>query len=383
MQLDDISYVYSEDFKNIPDIAPYILKFKPNRLVGRGTHVLCFANDVQGIVIKCCMKAPDTILHTLDKFNEALALFKLHNFPILYPIDVINTKNYIIYTQYLAKDLSREHVTDLFLLKILNFIKKMIKSEIKIPDIYHRNFGLYENKLYLYDFHNVEKFTRGSANFMISNLFSLFYVNNIIYKKSKCNIETKITTQFVQTTQFGKNILPKRQYELLQHLYDNNLRSALEKIELITNELHTTVKILYYTIEGDFQLKLLSPKSKALFNIFSDIFKYIDPRSIYFLDTLCDLLFALIYSHPKINFYTNFNLKYSTFYNVNNLLNIEPMHSHDIISSKNFVLKDNSKCNYIIKIKNIDLLNESDFVNLIRMDVVNEFGLVVATYLTQ
>ena len=128
----------------------------------------------------------------------------------------------------------------------------MIENNIKLADIYYKNFGYdNNNNIKYFDFHNIEDFTTSSNNFIITNLFCIFHYyfiplipiipiigNENEKEKEKIFKSSEIISDDLN---FGKSIFPKPFYELLISIYNinnvdsyNNLKNRLS-IEIIIN----------------------------------------------------------------------------------------------------------------------------------------------------
>jgi hypothetical protein len=105
----------------------------------------------------------------------------------------------------------------------------MIRMNLRVSDIFFRNFGIYQNKVYLFDFHDVDNFD-SSSNFMISNLYSLF---TQLGKNLGWPVQDVVITSMNLVIQdnFGESRFPEMIVRFLQSLYAKNYSKALEYLE--------------------------------------------------------------------------------------------------------------------------------------------------------
>src|SRR3990167_7747582 len=162
-------YIYIIMYDNILSIN-VIKSLNPTRFLEKGTHSICLMNDKENIVIKYCLKANHTILKTYDMFIEFIDKLKNSNINkyILYPIKIYDySESHIIYVQNFCEQL--KSIDSIFIFTMFAFVKDMISSNIKLQDIYFKNFGIYNNNIYIYDIHNIESFTseENTCNFLV------------------------------------------------------------------------------------------------------------------------------------------------------------------------------------------------------------------------
>lgn len=213
-----------------------LISLSVNRYISSGTHVVCFANDPAGLVVKCCYKSPETIL---DKFTEFVEKMKLAHFPILPPITIIDdpTQKWLIYTQQMCSPLSELQITPVTAWQVLDFVANMISNGLKISDIYYRNFGILNNQLYFFDYHNIDSFAHTSHGFLIKNLYCLFTRLGINYnpngKWQNClDIKDIKSSQLILPNEnFGKNRFPRCFYRLLISLNEQKSTESINYLK--------------------------------------------------------------------------------------------------------------------------------------------------------
>jgi len=171
-----------------------------------------------------------------------------NGFPILPYIDYLSTiYNYIIYTQPLCTSLTELDINLIIVREILSFVKSMLDTEIKISDIFYKNFGLIGNKLYFYDYHNVEKFGSGNG-FLVKNLYCLFTrlgINiNPRNEWTNCLDIKDILSRELAVENYGHGRFPRPFHKLLIKLTENNLDRSKHYLQsclsYIDNEINQT-----------------------------------------------------------------------------------------------------------------------------------------------
>ena len=162
----------SFDISKIAELSKFLLSLGSIQYIGHGAMCICFSQYEK--VIKCCKKSKQTIVKSKDIFFEKINLLKENNMPILYPYDVIYDDDYwLVYTQPLCRQIDGKMISYKMCYDFLNFVKKMLEKNIRLSDIYYRNFGIHKNQICLFDFHEIDSFDI-SSNFMENNLYSLF-----------------------------------------------------------------------------------------------------------------------------------------------------------------------------------------------------------------
>ena len=296
------------------NISDKILSFNPTKYLSAGTHVTCFVRDTDNIVIKCCQCAPETILKNENLFVEQTTMLQSHNFPILPYIEYMTTDhNYIIYTQQLCTSLTELDVNLIICGQILDFVHLMLNTGIKISDIFYKNFGLISNKLYFYDYHNVEQFitqSNGCSNgFLVKNLYCLFTRLGININPNnewkKClDIKDILSRQLATPEEnYGQCRFPRSFHKLLVSLVNNDIEKSkhyLEKcISYVNNEINKTI----FNLSGNVRQQFMLPKFVRYINLILQNNKEIKTIVIDDLNTIFDSgIIQLAFMNPYVMF---------------------------------------------------------------------------------
>lgn len=327
-------YIRSRGYKfvSIEEIFDNVMKLSANRYLNCGTHTICFVNDHDNTVIKCCRKSPETIIKTKEFFAESVDNLSNLGLNVLKPLSLIETKNYIIYTQPFSKQLLQHDVSPVVLTIILKMLLVMFKNQVKIADIYFKNFGIYENKVYLFDFHNVEDFKHSSSNFLITNLYCLFIRLGHDYLGWNVPDIQIITSTKIIADNYGRDKFPPQFYKVLKYLSQSKLadaeRNVIECIKYLNDIIISRPwnDINYITNVGEVVLPV---EERVINDIIMDIFSFIKPTSI-IVDSQISvsprILLSLEKYNPNITFY---------------ILKDEEIHNYTFIQNISTEKKDN------------------------------------------
>ena len=228
------------DTSNIGHIEK-ILHNQPKLVfAGHGIQSICF-KTMSGYVVKCCIKRKNSLIQSRDLFLNTTRNLLEKNMPILSPLDILyENDKWMIYTQPMCRMIN--DVTVKFCIVLMNFLKQMILYNIKIADIYYRNFGIYQNKIVLFDYHDIENFDTSSCNFMITNLYSMF---NQLGKRLGWDITFKTTRinhwDDVVTDDFGRGKFPTQFSDLLINLHEKK-DQINQSIDQVIDYLHISAK---------------------------------------------------------------------------------------------------------------------------------------------
>ena len=264
---------------------------KSYKFIGKGTHVYTFLKNSK-IVIKCVFKHDNSIFNNfIESLEDMTEKFKDY---ILFPTDIVYiSKNIILYEQPYCELLQSINLYDLNF--ILEFVNIMNMRNKYFPDIYFKNFGIHNNKIKLFDFHNYEN---KITNFLICNLY------NNINKYENPNDSIK------HFNEIPYNFIPF------------NILKLLKKYEIILDDKSELIKIIINIINY-FNFSNICIDDKCIIyhlmgtiNIISNIQEY-------------NTLFH-IKSNKKIDFYININTPYkyakNTFYLIDNYLYKHNLH---------------------------------------------------------
>jgi hypothetical protein len=265
------------DNQNIDNI---LSQYNQLSFMGHGVQSICFGYNNE-YVIKCCMKRKHSIIYSKETFiSKTRQLLDLH-IPILpYTHILYDDDDWLIYTQPMCHIINS--VSYKFCYIIIRFLRQMIENNIKISDIFYRNFGYYQNKILLFDYHDIDNFD-SSSNFLVSNLYSIFtmlgknYHWNIIESDDNIHHWREIVND-----NFGLSRFPQQFVNVLSALSANN-----------KNELYVCIDALILYIKD--RLKHDYPSYKTLTIDDHDMIILDYPQYIY------DMIFGLIQNDHLLN----------------------------------------------------------------------------------
>ena len=218
------------DSKNISEVEKFLSTLGPLTYIGHGGLSFCFSRNNKE-VIKCCKKNKGTIVTSKDLFLSNVQKLREIHMPILYPYEVLfENDSWLIYSQPLCRCIAWSEISLKMTCQILNFVGQMIKTNVRISDIFYKNFGIYHNKMYLFDYHEVDNF-HSSSNFLITNLYSTFTFlgKNLNWPVLDIGL---INLDFVIKDNFGKGRFPDPLSRCLQYMHGKNYSKAVEQIEI-------------------------------------------------------------------------------------------------------------------------------------------------------
>lgn len=155
------------------DINNLLHKQSKITFIGNGVQTICFKTE-KNYVIKCCVKQSNSILISKEVFIKTIKHLKELKLPILPILDVFyEDENWLVYSQPMCQVIT--DVNYKFCYELIKFVQQMFTNNLRISDIYYRNFGIYNNRIVLFDYHNIEDFS-SSSNFLITNLYSIFTI---------------------------------------------------------------------------------------------------------------------------------------------------------------------------------------------------------------
>jgi hypothetical protein len=203
------------------------------KYLGHGGTCVAFL-DANKTVIKLCTKRnfPMTNSKTFVDYSKFLIGSGVKILPIkeiLY-----EDKQFFIYSQDQCNPVYR--VNKLILVKILAIIHNLIQKNIKITDLFYKNFGIQHNEIYLYDYHDYGFFYSDDNYYIthIAHLFNLYY-----HKKWFHGLDLDIN--ILMDLEFGKNILPDKVVDFLIQLYGHKFDNAAKLLSSIMEELKATI----------------------------------------------------------------------------------------------------------------------------------------------
>jgi hypothetical protein len=211
--------------------------------LGHGGMCLCLLR--QGVeVVKCCKKTKKAIISSTTTFNSRVEELRQHNISVLYPIEVLYEDEYwFVYTQPACRIIERADFSVKMGIQMLDFIEQMIKSNLKMTDIFYRNFGIYRNQLFLFDYHEIESFDTASS-FMINNLYSTFILlgKNIGWHTSEIFAPH---THFPEDGNYGEYKFPREVIKFLSAMRENDHPKMIDYINRLRTLLKTYINKKY------------------------------------------------------------------------------------------------------------------------------------------
>ena len=215
------------DDTKIYEIEKILGNFQKLEYVGHGVQSICFKSNKQ-IVVKCCIKRKQSIITSKKDFISMTEKLVSIGMPIL-PMDEVIYENslWMIYTQPICCMI--EEITSKFCYSIIKFVKQMIETNIRISDIYYRNFGIYKNKIVMFDYHDIDTFD-SSPNFLITNMYSLF---TLFGKQKGWNVidKTPIHWDDIVNDNFGNTRFPPKICEFLLSIHSRDHDVMLSTID--------------------------------------------------------------------------------------------------------------------------------------------------------
>ena len=215
-------------------------------IIGRGGHALAYSYKKDEI-LKICMKVvgfenAEDFKNTTDNviFSEnSIKFLKINR--ILY-----EDEEYFAYTQKkIDKKLKHENSDWDFTISLFYFIKDLLENKLWIQDIGMQNFGIINDKKYLFDFHDLKKIERmiGAENkCVVCRLLNM----SSISKKGVWYADFKTTPprQWWKTAKddgfgekyFGDPKLTDAICSLIKFNNNKDIESSINKIEEFINE---------------------------------------------------------------------------------------------------------------------------------------------------
>lgn len=278
------------DLKHISDdVRQLLLSLGRLSYVGHGVMSVCFARNSHEVVKLCYKKRKEaSITSSREIFLAGVKKLIDNDLSILAPLAVIfENDNWLIYTQPLCKVVSASDVSPKLCCEILDQVEIMLKTNIRLSDIYYRNFGIYQNKLCLFDFHEIDDFST-SPNFIMTNLYSLFTALGKVLGWGVCDL-TSTNTAHVIADDFGKGRFPEAFVGILQSLYNRQYEDSKMHIQTAKNSLKRQIpkkydKYQHVSINEQGSLDL-SSHTLCKYNITEDIINQGDITTV--LDARC------------------------------------------------------------------------------------------------
>lgn len=245
------------ELKKLDGVENFINTLPNIQYVGHGGTCIAFTSDdskYNGLIIKVCIKN-NLMLKTADTFLNYSKFLTMNKIKILKPDKILyEDDNFFIYTQPSCQQIS--NINDITMSKILHIIHSLLTNQIKITDIYCKNFGIYENDVYIYDYHDYDFFYSGDKYYIshIAHIFGLYY-NISLFENMNFDVET------FKKNEFGKGKLQPNICDMLEMLYNYDFDNAIQILENIIASIESNVKskyknYQYINIDGQGQLSL-------------------------------------------------------------------------------------------------------------------------------
>lgn len=227
--------------QHLNNVDTFLDSISPINYIGHGGTCIAFKSEnnvFKNLVIKVCLKNNNMLKNSKIFMNYSNFLIN-SNVKILPPIDIIYEDEYfIIYTQNECSILYS--VNDLIMVKILKIIKNLFKKKIKITDLFLKNFGIFANDVYIYDYHDYDYFY-SNDNYYICHICHLF---NLYYNKSLF-INVGIDVNTLIQYNFGRDILPNKVTIMLQDIYNYKFDKVIMSIDSFIIEIKNKIKCSY------------------------------------------------------------------------------------------------------------------------------------------
>lgn len=206
--------------------------------MGHGGTCIAFLSWKDMMAIKVCIKKND-ILKSGKAFMSYSNFLLDNGVKILEPKEILySDDNFIIYSQEICSLLYS--INTLSLIKILKIIMNLIDKRINIADLFHKNFGVYKNDVYIYDYHDQGYFYSNDRYYIchIAHLFSTYY-----YDKLFCGIE--LNTDILEKMEFGKGVFPETVVNILKTAYFYEFDKTIIYIKECIEDLELKVRKSY------------------------------------------------------------------------------------------------------------------------------------------
>lgn len=314
---------FTFDKSNIQSLQNFINSFEvihKLEYLDHGGSCICFRIPTTDNILKIYKKSNNSILRSSIIFQDYINNLNRLNIPIITTNIIYEDTFYIIAIQPFITTFNI--INPYIAKKILNIVEIMLLNRTRLHDIYFRNFGFLNNKLYLFDFHesinfydNIDLFTTN-----LLQLFALLFNNQLAFNMINPNITLLINSNYCT------DILPNIYSDFLRTIHQFKINEAIEILQnLIYPDLGKLISksfsnYQHYIINNDGKLILKSHTlQKAL--IAENIAKIVKPISI--LDPGCSygaigIYLKTIYPHIDITLNNLDNNELTEAYNMAN-----------------------------------------------------------------
>lgn len=282
------------DDSDLQDVIDYIYKFYPiyseDILYGKGGTCILAIKSHNNKVLKICIKNSSALRSAETLLDHANKL-ECCNIPVLKPIRITHENdNFIIYEQEYCSEISSINI--MYMRDILKILKLMLKSEYGVTDIYFKNFGIHNNQIKIFDYHEIGYYTESS---------DVFYDNYFVVQLAMMFAEIKYGTNFkkidsltpflLENEKFGKGYLDDDVCFLLETLFTRNIKKSIMILDSVILRLSaglTKSWINYQEIMIDVNndLHLFSHTEKKY--SFFDIIKRHSTQNNISIESVCD-----------------------------------------------------------------------------------------------
>jgi len=267
---------------DLNNVEKYINSIENLNYLGHGGTCIAFyqnsgsLNNTQPIVVKVCIKK--TLIMSSGKvfaeYTKSLVGNKIKILPI---IDILyEDEKFLVYTQDYCQTVHK--INALILSKILKIIKNLIISNIKITDLFFKNFGIYKNDIYIYDYHDYGFFYSDDNYYLthIAHLFNMYYNKNLLYGVT-------LTVDNLRDMDFGKDVLPDEVVEFIKLLFFHKMEEAVVVLDRIIQKIDERLIARSYddyqhydiTCDGAYVLR---SHTLEKYNIFLKLAKNLDQK---------------------------------------------------------------------------------------------------------
>lgn len=279
---------------DLENVIEYVYKLYPvyseSMVYGKGGTCILAIRSSNDNVLKICVKN-SSVLKSYETLLDHANKLECCKIPILKPIHLsYENDNFIVYEQEYCREIM--NINMLYMRDILKILKLMLKSEYGVTDIYFKNFGIHNNQIKLFDYHEVGYYTESSDvfydNYFVVQLAMMFA--KIKYDTNFKKID-RISPFMLEKEKFGKGYLDDDVCFLLETLFTRNIKKSLIVIESVILRLSaglTKSWINYQEIMIDVNndLHLFSHTDKKY--SFFDIIKRDAIRSNVSIESICD-----------------------------------------------------------------------------------------------
>lgn len=210
------------DYIQLQNTESYINLIDDITYFDHGSTALCYIDNKTNTLYKVCQKNKLNSKEFIGKSNYLIS----KGIDILQPKLMYENSTSFVYSQPKCFTVSNDKINAKFCYDVLTIIYKMLSICIIYPDLYYKNFGYYNNKCYLFDYHDSNVY---ESNENINNTFYVFGIFSLLYLffsgKNVKDIEE------IKSLNYGKDIFPQIFYLFVNDLSHRNFKSAEKNIQ--------------------------------------------------------------------------------------------------------------------------------------------------------